>query len=146
MSNEVKPVCVVCLKPLSYACDETVLYDGTSGLMASIKGGVSCSTSGNYGSRVLDDDGLVTFCICDECMVSRGQHMLYVKCEPPLSRRVLLSCPFSETSFARAVRAVEEERAMNTCNHHSDCKAADKASGGKSYHCRIDDCEDCYGC
>jgi hypothetical protein len=36
------------------------------------------------------------------------------------------------------------------CNHHSDCNKADeeaKAAGKKRpFHCRIDDCEDCFGC
>lgn len=36
------------------------------------------------------------------------------------------------------------------CNHHTDCDKADEESkaAGKErpFHCRIDDCEDCFGC
>ena len=41
-------------------------------------------------------------------------------------------------------------RRIVECNHHSDCDLADERAraekGRDAFHCRIDDCEDCYGC
>lgn len=41
-------------------------------------------------------------------------------------------------------------RDVLSCNHHGDCDVADEKSkrerGKRAFHCRIDDCEDCYGC
>jgi hypothetical protein len=37
-----------------------------------------------------------------------------------------------------------------SCNQHEDCDSADakaaKAGKRRPHHCRIEDCEDCFGC
>lgn len=66
--------CLVCDKDI-----KLVFYpdsDLTSFSSAAFDGGVSCSTSGNYGSQVLDGDAYAHFVVCDSCWIKKSHKML----------------------------------------------------------------------
>lgn len=45
--------------------------------VANFSEGVHCSTTGNYGSRILDLDGPLHFVLCDGCIIRHSRKMLY---------------------------------------------------------------------
>jgi hypothetical protein len=54
--------CLICDKDLGLVLDDS---PGT------VSNAVLCQTDGNYGSRVLDNDGRLYFYICDVCLVQK---------------------------------------------------------------------------
>ena len=62
--------CIVCDKALSEGKD---LY---SPELFPIYNAVICTTSGNYGSRVLDNDGEFYFLICDACVILKADYLV----------------------------------------------------------------------
>lgn len=38
---------------------------------------IACHTRGNWGSRVHDDCGVLSFIICDECAIKHAEKMLF---------------------------------------------------------------------
>ena len=57
--------CIVCDKKLDPVWEDSIYVQPSDGMI--------CKTSGNYGSRVLDNVGPgerdVVFCLCDECFI-----------------------------------------------------------------------------
>jgi len=62
--------CLVCDKALS---SEPNLYSPD---LFPVHDAVICSTSGNYGSKVLDNDGKFYFLICDECVILKADKIV----------------------------------------------------------------------
>jgi hypothetical protein len=68
MENTETQPCLVCGHPLE-TCDPA-----KTGFL-SVNDGVIYSTSGNYGSTVLDDNGSIVFVICDACLVKHRDRL-----------------------------------------------------------------------
>jgi hypothetical protein len=62
--------CIVCDKELSGGKD---LYSPD---LFPIYNAIICSTTGNYGSKVLDNDGKFYFLICDECVILKADKIV----------------------------------------------------------------------
>lgn len=89
MDNSSKQPCLVCgveldvsdpAKTGSLSCSDGVIY----------------STSGNYGSTVLDDDGTIVFVICDACLVKRRDRLRAYTVRRPRPRPTWVERPVSD--------------------------------------------------
>lgn len=76
--------CLVCEKPVmieQVTCEAHTLADIVA---SNFDRGVHCSTRGNYGSQVFDDDGdddggsTLNFVLCDGCVVRHSRKMIHV--------------------------------------------------------------------
>lgn len=70
--------CLICGTQLETASmsSDYVNADVVVALNYGVYNGLTFSTSGNFGSRILDMGGLIHFVICDTCMLQRRHRLL----------------------------------------------------------------------
>jgi hypothetical protein len=89
MENTDQQPCLVCGVELDVS-------DPTKTGHLSCNDGVIYSTSGNYGSTVLDDDGTIVFVICDACLIKHRSRLRAFKTSMPRVQAIWTVVPVEE--------------------------------------------------
>lgn len=91
--TDVSMPCLTCEQPVMLGQHERDEGKTVADIVASnFDFGVHCSTGGNYGSQVLDMDGMLHFVLCDRCVIRHSAKMLHEPrtLRPPFSPHLMV--------------------------------------------------------